>query len=251
MRLAGRVALVTGAQQGIGRAIAVALAQDGADVGINYLDDTAAAGEVAGRVRGLGRRACLVQGDVARPRDAEAMVAKVAGELGAPTILVNNAGVFPRVEFLAMTESDWDHVLDVNLKGSFLCAQAAARRMVEAGRGGAIVNLASVAMRGAPLGVHYSASKAGVMGLTRAMALALAPHRIRVNAIAPGLTDTAQPRYGNTEAELVDMGRQIPLEGRMATPDEIARVAVFLAAEESGWITGQTIHVNGGAFMGG
>jgi 3-oxoacyl-[acyl-carrier protein] reductase len=199
----------------------------------------------------VGRRACLVQGDVARPRDAEAMVAKVAGELGAPTILVNNAGVFPRVEFLAMTESDWDHVLDVNLKGSFLCAQAAARRMVEAGRGGAIVNLASVAMRGAPLGVHYSASKAGVMGLTRAMALALAPHRIRVNAIAPGLTDTAQPRYGNTEAELVDMGRQIPLEGRMATPDEIARVAVFLAAEESGWITGQTIHVNGGAFMGG
>jgi NAD(P)-dependent dehydrogenase (short-subunit alcohol dehydrogenase family) len=251
MRLVGQVALVTGAQQGIGRAIAVALAQDGADVGINYLDDTAAAGEVAGKVRGLGRRACLVQGDVARPRDAEAMVAKVAGELGAPNILVNNAGVFPRVEFLAMTESDWDHVLDVNLKGSFLCAQAAARRMVEAGRGGAIVNLASVAMRGAPLGVHYSASKAGVMGLTRAMALALAPHRIRVNAIAPGLTDTAQPRYGNTEAELVDMGRQIPLEGRMATPDEIARVAVFLAAEESGWITGQTIHVNGGAFMGG
>ena len=162
------------------------------------------------------------------------MVARVASELGAPTILVNNAGVFPRVEFLAMTESDWDHVIDVNLKGSFLCAQAAARRMVEAGRGGAIVNLGSVAMRGAPLGVHYSASKAGVMGLTRAMALALAPHRIRVNAIAPGLTDTAQPRYGNTEAELVEMGRQIPLGGRMATPEEIARVAVFLAAEDAG-----------------
>ena len=106
-------------------------------------------------------------------------------------------------------------------------------------------------MRGTPLGVHYAASKAGVMGLTRAMALALAPHRIRVNAIAPGLTDTAQPRYGNSEAELVELGRQIPLEGRMARPEEIARVAVFLAAEESGWITGQTIHVNGGAFMGG
>jgi NAD(P)-dependent dehydrogenase (short-subunit alcohol dehydrogenase family) len=89
------------------------------------------------------------------------------------------------------------------------------------------------------------------MGLTRAMALALAPHRIRVNAIAPGLTDTAQPRYGNTEAELVEMGRQIPLGGRMATPEEIARVAVFLAAEDAGWVTGQTIHVNGGAFMGG
>ena len=251
MRLAGHVALVTGAQQGIGRAIAVALAQDGADVAVNYLDDRTAADEVVAKVRGAGRRACLAQGDVSRARDADAIVARVASELGAPTILVNNAGVFPRVEFLAMTETDWDHVIDVNLKGSFLCAQAAARRMVEAGRGGAIVNLASVAMRGAPLGVHYSASKAGVMGLTRAMALALAPHRIRVNAIAPGLTDTAQPRYGNTEAELVEMGRQIPLGGRMATPEEIARVAVFLAAEDAGWITGQTIHVNGGAFMGG
>jgi NAD(P)-dependent dehydrogenase (short-subunit alcohol dehydrogenase family) len=251
MRLAGQVALVTGAQQGIGRAIAVALAQDGADVAVNYLDDRTAAAEVVAKVRGAGRRACLAQGDVSRARDADAMVARVASELGAPTILVNNAGVFPRVEFLTMTESDWDLVIDVNLKGSFLCAQAAARRMVEAGRGGAIVNLGSVAMRGAPLGVHYSASKAGVMGLTRAMALALAPHRIRVNAIAPGLTDTAQPRYGNTEAELVEMGRQIPLGGRMARPEEIARVAVFLAAEDAGWITGQTIHVNGGAFMGG
>jgi 3-oxoacyl-[acyl-carrier protein] reductase len=193
----------------------------------------------------------VVQGDVTRASDAEAMVAAVARDLGTPGILVNNAGVFPRVDFLAMTEAEWDHVLDVNLKGSFLCAQWAARRLVEAGRGGAIVNIASVAMRGTPLGVHYAASKAGVVGLTRAMALALAPHRIRVNAIAPGLTDTAQPRYGNSEAELVELGRQIPLEGRMARPEEIARVAVFLASEEAGWLTGQTIHVNGGAFMGG
>jgi NAD(P)-dependent dehydrogenase (short-subunit alcohol dehydrogenase family) len=251
MRLVGKVALVTGAQQGIGRAVAVALAREGADVGVNYLDDRQAAERVAGEVRGASRRACLVPGDVARANDAEAMVSAVARELGTPAILVNNAGVFPRVDFLAMSEADWDHVLDVNLKGSFLCAQAAARRMVDAGLSGAIVNLSSVAMRGTPLGVHYAASKAGVMGLTRAMALALAPHRIRVNAIAPGLTDTAQPRYGNSEAELVELGRQIPLEGRMARPEEIARVAVFLAAEESGWITGQTIHVNGGAFMGG
>jgi NAD(P)-dependent dehydrogenase (short-subunit alcohol dehydrogenase family) len=251
MRLAGKVALVTGAQQGIGCAIAVALAREGADVGVNYLDDRAGAERVAADVRAAGRRVCLVPGDVARPSDAESMVSCVVRELGTPAILVNNAGVFPRVEFLTMSEADWDHVLDVNLKGTFLCAQAAARRMVDAGRGGAIVNLSSVAMRGTPLGVHYSASKAGVMGLTRAMALALAPHRIRVNAIAPGLTDTAQPRYGNTETELVELGRQIPLEGRMARPEEIARVAVFLATEESGWVTGQTIHVNGGAFMGG
>ena len=251
MRLVGKVALVTGAQQGIGRAIALALAREGADVGVNYLDDRGAAEQVVAEVRGSGRRACVVHGDVGRATDAETMVGTVARELGTPAILVNNAGVFPRVDFLAMTEADWDHVLDVNLKGSFLCAQAAARRMVDERLGGAIVNLASVAMRGTPLGVHYSASKAGVMGLTRAMALALAPHRIRVNAIAPGLTDTAQPRYGNSEAELVELGRQIPLEGRMARPEEIARVAVFLAGEESSWITGQTIHVNGGAFMGG
>jgi len=251
MQLVGKVALVTGAQQGIGRAIAVALAREGADVGVNYLDDRDAAERVVAEIRGSGRRACLVQADVARASDATTMVDAVVRELGTPAILVNNAGVFPRVAFLAMTEADWDHVLDVNLKGSFLCAQAATRRMVDRGLGGVVVNIASVAMRGTPLGVHYSASKAGVMGLTRAMALALAPHRIRVNAIAPGLTDTVQPRYGNSEAELVELGRQIPLEGRMARPEEIARVAVFLAAEESGWITGQTIHVNGGAFMGG
>jgi NAD(P)-dependent dehydrogenase (short-subunit alcohol dehydrogenase family) len=251
MRLNGKVALVTGAQQGIGRATAVALARDGADVGVNYLDDRAAAERVAAEIREAGRGAALVQGDVSRAGDAAAMVDQVARELGGLDVLVNNAGIFPRVDFLRMTEAEWDRVLEVNLKGTFLCAQAAARRMVDAGRGGAIVNLSSVAMRGTPLGVHYSASKAGVVGLTRAMALALAPHRIRVNAIAPGLTDTAQPRHGHSEAELVELGRQTPLEGRMARPEEIARVAVFLASEEAGWLTGQTLHVNGGTFMGG
>jgi 3-oxoacyl-[acyl-carrier protein] reductase len=250
MRLLGKVALVTGAQHGIGRAIALALAADGADVGVNYLDDRAAADAVAGEIRTRGRRAVLVPGDVSRAEEAQQMVATVATGLGPLDVLVNNAGIFPRSPFLDLREDEWTRVLDVNLKGSFLCAQAAARAMVSGARPGAIVNLASVAMRGTPLGVHYTASKAGVVGLTRAMALALAPHAIRVNAIAPGLTDTAQPRYGHTEAELRVLARDIPLEGRMARPEEIASVAVFLASEEARWITGQVIHVNGGAFMG-
>jgi 3-oxoacyl-[acyl-carrier protein] reductase len=177
------------------------------------------------------------------------MLATVGRQLGPPDVVVNNAGVFPRVAFLDMTEGDWDHVLDVNLKGSFLVAQAGARAMVAARRAGAIVNVSSSAVRGDPRGVHYSASKAGVIGLTRALALALAPHGIRVNAIAPGTTDTAQPRYGNTEEQLAARVRDTPF-GRMAQPDEIARVAVFLATDEAIWISGEVVHVNAGAYMG-
>jgi 3-oxoacyl-[acyl-carrier protein] reductase len=147
-----------------------------------------------------------------------------------------------------MTEAEWDRVLGVNLKGSAFTAQAAARAMVAAGTRGVIVNLSSSSVRGTPVGVHYSATKNGVVGITRSMALALAPHGIRVNAIAPGTTDTAQPRYGNSEEELQAFGRALPL-GRLGRPEEIADLAVYLASDSAEWVTGQVWHINGGGYM--
>jgi NAD(P)-dependent dehydrogenase (short-subunit alcohol dehydrogenase family) len=249
MQLTGKVVLVTGAQQGIGAAMVREFSAAGADVAINWLDDEVAAQHVAEEVGARGRRAFLVQADVSRLEQVQAMVSAVRDGLGAIDILVNNAGVFPRVPFLEMTEHDWDQVLDVNLKGSCFCAQYVAKAMVAAGRQGAIINIASgAALRGSPRGVHYVASKGGVLSLTRAMALELAPYRIRVNAIAPGLTDTAQPRYGSSEAEIAVMAQAIPL-GRMAQPEDIARAAVFLASADAGFVTGQTLHVNGGSYL--
>ncbi len=250
MKLAGKTALVTGAQQGIGAAIALALAGEGADVAINWLDDQKAAEAVAGGVRQYGRRAALIRGDMSKLADVETMVADATRQLGAPDILVNNAGVYPRVPLLEMKERDWDFVLDINLKAGCFATIAVAKALIAAKKPGAIVNLASSAVRGAVRGVHYSASKGGVVSMTRALALELAPHGIRVNAIAPGLTDTAQPRYGNTDDELVEMARiTIPLGGKLLTPDQIARTAVFLASDESSATTGQVLHVNGGSYM--
>jgi 3-oxoacyl-[acyl-carrier protein] reductase len=250
MSYAGKIVLVTGAQQGIGRAMALEFAAAGADIAVNWLDDEGAAQGVAEGVRAAGRRAFLVQANVGRIDAVKGMVAAVEHGLGPIDILVNNAGVFPRVGFLEMAEDDWDYVLGVNLKGACFCAQAVARAMVAAGRGGSIINLTSgAAFRGSPRGVHYCASKGGIVSMTRQMALELAPHRIRVNAIAPGLTDTAQPRYGMNEEEIAAGGRAIPL-GRIAEPQEIARAAVFLASDNAGFITGQCLHVNGGGYFG-
>jgi NAD(P)-dependent dehydrogenase (short-subunit alcohol dehydrogenase family) len=250
MDLSGKIVLVTGAQQGIGRAIALRCAAAGADVAINWLDDEDTANQIADKIRADGRRALTVRGDVGRLAEVEAIVAAVEDRFGPIGVLVNNAGVFPRVPFLELRESDWDYVLDVNLKGSCFCAQAVAKRMVAAGRPGAIINLTSgAAYRGSPRRAHYCASKGGVVSLTRQMALELAPYRIRVNAIAPGLTDTAQPRYGSSEEEIAAAAQTIPL-GRIAQPDDIARTAVFLASDEAGFTTGQILHVNGGGFLG-
>jgi NAD(P)-dependent dehydrogenase (short-subunit alcohol dehydrogenase family) len=247
--LAGKVALVTGAQQGIGRAIAIECAAAGANLAVNWLDDEAAAHEVAASIVGHNRRAITIRADMAKLDEVREMVAAVVAEFGAIDILVNNAGVFPRVDFLTMTEADWDFVHDVNLKGAVFCAQAAALEMVKAGRGGAIVNITSgAAFRGSPRGVHYVASKGGIVSMTRQMALELAPHRIRVNAIAPGLTDTAQPRYGSSEEEIVAMGAANPL-GRIAQPEDIARAALYLASDQAGFVTGHTLHVNGGSYL--
>jgi NAD(P)-dependent dehydrogenase (short-subunit alcohol dehydrogenase family) len=249
MDLTGKVALVTGAQQGIGAAIAREFARAGADIAINWLDDENAARQVADAVQETGRRAMLYQADVIRLDATRAMIEAVERDLGPLDVLVNNAGVFPRVNFLDMQESDWDYVLDINLKGACFCAQAAARAMIASGRQGSIINLTSgAAYRGSPRGVHYCASKGGVLSMTRQMALELAPHRIRVNAIAPGLTDTAQPRYGSNEEELMAMGRALPL-GRLATPEDIAGAAVFLASDAAGFVTGHCLHVNGGGYL--
>jgi NAD(P)-dependent dehydrogenase (short-subunit alcohol dehydrogenase family) len=246
--LTGNVAVITGAQQGIGRAVALAMAKEGAHVVVNYLDDAEAANETAAAARALGVKANAVCADISKPSDVEILM-QAADEMGGVSILVNNAAVFPRSSFLELAESEWDLVLGVNLKGAFLCTQAAANRMVSAKQGGAIINLTSgAAFRGSPRGLHYVSSKAGVVGLTRATAVELAAHKIRVNAIAPGLTDTAQPRYGMTEDEISEKAATIPFPG-LTMPEDIADAAVFLASDSASRISGQTIHVNGGDYL--
>jgi 3-oxoacyl-[acyl-carrier protein] reductase len=249
MRCEGKVVLVTGAQQGIGRAVALRIAQEGADVVLNFLDDKPAAEAGAAQITALGRRCCIVQGDIARPAEVRQLVATAEHDLGPIDVLVNNAGIFPRAPFLELTEETWDAVLDTNLKGTFVCAQEVARRMVQAQRPGVIINLASGApYRGSLRATAYMASKLGIVGLTRGMARELAPQRIRVNAVAPGVTNTAMPRLGNTEEGLAALARQLPA-GRLAEPEDIADVIVFLATDDARHIIGQLIHVNGGDYL--
>jgi len=249
MRCEGKIVLVTGAQRGIGRAVALRFAHEGADVALNFLDDQPAAEAGAAQIAALGRRCCVIQGDISQPAAVRRLVATAERELGPIDVLVNNAGIFPRAPFLELTEETWDAVLDTNLKGTFVCAQEVTRRMVAAQRSGVVINLASGApYRGSLRATAYMASKLGIVGLTRGMARELAPYRIRVNAIAPGVTNTAMPRLGNTEEGLAALARQMPT-GRIAEPEDIADVIVFLATDEARHIIGQLIHVNGGDYL--
>ena len=246
-KLAGKNRIVTGAQQGIGCAVVRAFAREGADVVINWLDDQASAEAIAADARAAGVEARLAQGDVSKPADIEKMMA-AADSLGGVDLLVNNAAIFPRAPFLEMNEDDWDGLMAINLRGVFLCTQAACKRMVAAGKGGAIVNLSSgAAFRGSPRGVHYVTSKAGIIGFTRAVSQEMAGRNIRCNAIAPGLTDTAQPRYGLTESEIAEAFQNLPLAGVVEAAD-IAEAAAFLASDQARKITGQTLHVNAGSY---
>jgi len=249
-RCAGKIVLVTGAQRGIGRAIAVRFAQAGADVALNYFDDKAAAESAVAEITALGRRATALHADIANPAEARRLVEAAERALGPIDVLVNNAAIFPRAPFLELTEDQWDAVLDTNLKATFVCSQEAARRMVVAGRPGVIVNISSGApYRGSMRATAYMASKLGIVGLSRGMARELAPRGIRVNAVAPGVTNTQMPRLGNTEEALTAVAKSNP-SGRLAEPEDIADVVVFLATDEARFIVGQLVHVNGGDYHG-
>ena len=247
MRLDDKVALVTGAARGIGRACAEVFAREGARVVLADVSEEPgrAAAEAIAR---HGRQALFVRCDVARKADVVAAVAAAVREFGRLDVLVANAGIVHAAEFLDLAEADFDRVLAVNLKGVFLAGQAAARQMVKQGGGGAIVNMSSVnAVLAIPNQVPYVVSKGGINQLTRVMALALAPHRIRVNAVGPGtiLTELAKTAVlGDREAERKILSRT-PL-GRLGEPEEVARAAAFLASDDASYITGQTLYPDGG-----
>ncbi|MBI4288424.1 MAG: 3-oxoacyl-ACP reductase FabG [Chloroflexi bacterium] len=244
LSLEGKVAIVTGSGRGIGRAIALALASQGADIAV--ADVTPDVEKTVSEVRQLGRRAIGVTTDITQKDQVEKLVAATVKELGTVDILMNNAGILRVAPFLEMPEQMWDKVMNTNLKGYFLCSQAAGRVMADKKKG-AIVSTASIAgLKHVGTSVVYSVSKAGVVMLTRAMAVELAPYNIRVNAIAPGLVQTHMSRavFANADWEKSWLDR-IPL-GRPAQPSDMAKVVVFLASDVAGYVTGQTIAVDGG-----
>ncbi len=247
MTLAGKVALVTGASRGIGRAIALTLAQNGADIAINFAGNTAAAQEVADAITAMGRKALLVQGSVADTDGVQAIVKKVVAELGRLDILVNNAGITRDGLLMRMKESDWDAVLETNLKGVYNCSKAVMRTMMKQ-KGGRIVNMASVVGETGNAGqCNYSAAKAGVIGFTKSLAKEVASRGITANAIAPGFIATDMTKVLGEETQN-EMLKTIPL-GRPGNPQDVANAVLFFASEEAAYITGQVLNVDGGMVM--
>lgn len=244
--LTGKVALVTGASRGIGKGIAISLAQAGADVAVNYTSNPNKAEETVAAVKELGRNAFSIQADVSNKTQVESMVQQVVEKLGKIDILVNNAGILSYEPFLQLKEETWDRMIAVNLKGQFLVAQTAANQMVKQGTGGRIINISSIASGqvgvGYPMISHYCASKGGVVALSEAMALELVQNKINVNVIAPGGIESDMTASVASNPELL---KRIPM-GKIGKPEDIGAMAVFLASEEANYCTGAVFYVDGG-----
>ena len=247
--LSGKVAIVTGAGKNIGRAIAFALAEDGAAIVVNGRSDRAIVEETANEIRAAGGRALPYLADVSKPDQIAGMVDAAVAEFGGIDIAVTNAGLRRQTPFLQMNLDEWREILSVALDGAFILATAAVPEMIKRG-GGSLIGLSGVSHHAGSVGrVHVNASKAGLEGLMRGLAAELAPHNITANCVAPGAIDTVRgPSAGGPEGR-GSISRQVPA-GRQGTPDEIAAMVRFLAGPQARYITGQTIHVNGGLFLG-
>ncbi|WP_010649378.1 3-oxoacyl-[acyl-carrier-protein] reductase [Oceanobacillus massiliensis] len=245
--LKGKNALITGASRGIGRAIAIELAKQGANVAVNYAGSEAKAQAVVEEIEKLGVKAFKVQADVANEANVKDMVKQVISEFGSLDILVNNAGITRDNLLMRMKEAEFDAVINTNLKGVFICTKAVTRQMMKQ-RAGRIINVASiVGVSGNPGQANYVAAKAGVIGLTKTAAKELASRNILVNAVAPGFISTEMTDELSEEQKEATLGL-IPL-AKLGKPEDVARVVRFLATEDAGYITGQTIHVDGGMVM--
>jgi len=247
VRLNGKIALVTGSARGIGRGIAEVFADEGADIAVNDFDNAEQAEEVARSLRDKGRRAIAVKADVAKRADVEPMIDRVWKELGPIDILVNNAGIETIVPFLELTDDQWTRLVDVNLRGAWLCSQVFCRRALAETRKGSIVNIGSIqAAKVLPGRTHYAPTKLGLEALTRNMSAEMTPQGIRVNCIHPGLIDTPMTSWVMKDKDILPVVlAQISL-GRAGQPREIGTVAAFLASDEASYLTGQSIFVDGG-----